>query len=289
MEETIYLNGNLVPHSSAHLSPFDHGFLYGYGLYETMRSYNSTIFRLDRHLERLDKSAKVLGLSPRLVHLDLEKACYDLLKANRLADARIRLTISAGAGDITPNPRTCEQPTVFIVARQVTPPPPEVYQSGYKAIISSHRRNSQSPLSQVKSTCCLENVLAIQEAKASGFDEALILNEKGMLAEGSTCNIFLVKDSTLVTPTIQSGALPGITREAVLELAQSLKIKSEEREVRPEELVQADEVFRTSSILEIMPITCLGEKLIGSGKPGPITQKIMSTYRELVRKETRPD
>ncbi|MBM3149864.1 MAG: hypothetical protein FJZ88_07570, partial [Chloroflexi bacterium] len=169
----------------------------------------------------------------------------------------------------------------------VTPPPPQVYQNGYKAVISSHRRNSQSPLSQIKSTCCLENVLAIQEAKASGFDEALILNEKGMLAEGSTCNIFMVKDRTLVTPTLQSGALPGITREAVLELARSLQIKAEEREVHPEELTQADEVFRTSSILEIMPITYLSEKPIGSGKPGPITQKIMSTYKELVQKETR--
>lgn len=288
MEETIYLNGNLVPRSQARLSPFDHGFLYGYGLYETMRSYHGTIFRLGRHLERLDKSAKVLSLSSKLTSFDLEKACYDLLQANKLSDARIRLTISAGAGDITPNPQTCEQPTVFIVARQVTPPPPEVYQHGYKAIISSHRRNSQSPLSQIKSTCCLENILASQEARAAGADEALILNEKGMLAEGSTCNIFLAKDKTLISPTIQSGALPGITREAIFELAQSLKIQAVEREVHPEELAQADEIFRTSSILEIMPITYLGKKPIGSGKPGPLTQRLMSAYGELVQKETHP-
>jgi branched-chain amino acid aminotransferase group I len=287
MEETIYLNGNLVPRSHAHLSPFDHGFLYGYGLYETMRSYNGVIFRLHRHIERLHKSAQILGLAAKLASFDPEKACYDLLKANQLTDARIRLTISAGVGDITPDPKTCDQPTVFIVARQVTPPSPEVYQRGYKAIISSFRRNSQSPLAQIKSTCCLENVLAIQEAKASGFDEALILNEKGMLSEGSTCNIFLVKDKTLVTPIPQSGALPGITREAVLELAQSLRIKAEEREVNAEEIAQANEVFRTSSILEIMPITSLGEKPIGSGKPGPITQRLIVAYRELVHKETR--
>jgi branched-subunit amino acid aminotransferase/4-amino-4-deoxychorismate lyase len=238
-------------------------------------------------MERLDKSAQILGLAAKLASFDLEKACYDLLKANKLADARIRLTISAGAGDITPNPQACEQATVFIVARQVTSPSPEVYQRGYKAVISSFKRNSQSPLAQIKSTCCMENILAIQEAKASGFDEALILNEKGMLAEGSTCNIFLVEDKTLVTPTIQSGALPGITREVVLELAQSLRIKAEEREVHAEEIAQANEVFRTSSILEIMPITHLGEKPIGGGKPGPITQRLMVAYSELVHKEAR--
>ena len=286
MQEIIYLNGDLVPRSKAKLSPFDHGFLYGYGLFETMRSYNGTIFRIGRHLERLQKSAKIMSLATKLASFDLEKACYDLLKANNLTDARIRLTISAGAGDITPNPQTCDQPTVFIVARNITPLPPEIYQHGYKAIISSYRRNSQSPLSQIKSTCCLENVLALQEARATGADEALLLNEKGMLAEGSTCNIFLLKDKTLITPTIQSGALPGITREVVLELAKSLRIKAVEREVHHRELAEAEEAFRTSSVLEIMPLTYLGEKPIGTGNAGPITQQLVSTYRELVKRET---
>lgn len=287
MEEIIYLNGELVPSSQARISPFDHGFLYGYGLYETIRSYNGIIFRLDRHLKRLQKSAELLGLDSKLAAFDLEKACYALLKINKLVDARIRITISAGTGDIVPNPQTCDQPTVFIVAHKLTPIPAEVYQRGYKVLTSGYRRNSQSPLSQIKSTCCLENVLALQEAKAKGADDALLLNEKGMLAEGSTSNIFLVKDGTLITPTIESGVLPGITREAVLELARSLGIEAVQGEVPSSEITGADEVFRTSSILEIMSLTSIDGKPVGNGKPGLITQNFMLAYSDLVNKETR--
>lgn len=287
MEETIFLNGELLPRSRARISPFDHGFLYGYGLYETIRSYDGSIFRLDRHLQRLRKSAELLGFDSKLSTSDIEKACYDLLAVNKLADARIRITISAGTGDIVPDPQTSDRPTVFIVARKITPVPAEVYQRGYKVLISGYRRNSQSPLSQIKSTCCLENVLALQEAKAKGADDALLLNEKGMLAEGSTSNVFLVKDGTVITPTIKSGILPGITREAVLELAQSLGIETVQREVPSGEITIADELFRTSSILEIMPLTHVDGKPIGNGKSGPITGKIMSAYNELVNKETR--
>jgi len=285
MEETIFLNGHLLARSQARISPFDHGFLYGYGLYETIRCYNGTIFRLDRHLERLQKSSELLGLYTKLSTLDIEKACYDLLKINKLVDARIRITISAGTGDIVPNPQTCDQPTVFIVARKIIPVPAEVYQRGYKVVISSYRRNSQSPLSQIKSTCCLENVLALQEAKGKGADDALLLNEKGMLAEGSTSNIFLVKDEILITPTIESGVLPGITRDAVLELAQSIGVKAVQKEVRLSEITEADELFRTSSILEIMPLIYIDGKPIRDGKPGSITGKIMSAYTKLVNKE----
>jgi len=286
MEEIIFLNGNFIPRSQARISPFDHGFLYGYGLYETVRSYNGTIFRLDRHLQRLGKSAEVLVLHSKLSTSDIKKACYDLLTINKLTDARIRITVSAGTGDIVPNPQTCDQPTMFIVARKITPVPAEVYQHGYEVVISGYRRNSQSPLSQIKSTCCLENVLALNEAKVKGADDALLLNEKGMLAEGSTSNIFLVKDGTLITPTIESGALPGITREAVLELAKSLGIEAVQREVSSNEITLADELFRTSSILEIMPLTHVDGKRVGNGEPGLITVKIMSAYSELVSRET---
>jgi len=286
MEETIFLNGELLPRSQASISPFDHGFLYGYGLYETIRSYNGVIFHLDRHLQRLQKSATLLGLDSKLAAFDLEKACYDLLRINKLANARIRITISAGTGDIVPNPQNCDQPTVFIVTRKIIPVPAKVYQRGYSVVISGYSRNSQSPISQIKSTCCLENVLALQEAKANGADDALLLNEKGMLAEGSTSNVFMVKDCTLITPTIESGVLPGITREAVLELAKSLGIDAIQREVPANEITLADELFRTSSILEIMPLTHVDGKPIGNGKPGPITGKIASAYSELVKKET---
>ena len=286
MEEIIYLNGEMIPRSQAKLSPFDHGFLYGYGLFETMRSYGGSIFRLDRHLARLHHAAETLSIAHKLTTFDLEKACYDVLKANNLADARLRLTVTAGEGDITPNPDTCSGITVFIVARKLVPPPKKSYQRGYTAILSSYRRNSQSPLSGLKSTCYLENVLARQEARAASVDEALLLTEKGFVAEGSSANIFLVDDDMLITPSLESGALPGITREAVLELAQTMGIMPLVRQVELGELRKADEAFLTSSTIEIMPLTRLDDKPIGSGKPGPVTQQLMSSYRELVAKET---
>ena len=287
MEEIVYLNSDLLPRSQAKLSPFDHGFLYGYGLFETMRAYNGCIFRLDRHLARLHRSAETLRMASELASFDLQRACYDTLEANKLAEARLRLTVSAGEGDMTPNPDTCSRITVFIAVRRLASLPPESHEKGFKAILSSLRRNSQSPLSRLKSTCYLENVLARQEARAAGADEALILNERGFLAEGSTSNIFLMKGETLATPSVQSGALPGITREAILELAQSLRIEVVEREVKPDELAEAEEAFLTNSIVEIMPLTRFGDKSIGPGMPGPVTRQLMSSYRQLVEKETK--
>lgn len=287
MEEIIYLNGDLIPGSQAKLSPFNYGFLYGYGLFETMRAYSGSIFRLDRHLCRLHDAAKTLGIADKLTIFDLEKACHDVLKANNLAEARLRLTVTAGEGDIIPNPDTCSGITIFIVARKLVPPPPEIYQRGYSAIMSSYRRNSWSPLASLKSTSYLENVLARQEARTAGVDEVVLLNEKGFVAEGSSTNIFLVSRQKLISPSVESGALPGITREAVLELAKSKGIMTVVKQVELGELLTAAEAFLTNSILEIMPLTRLDNKPIGSGKPGPITQQLMSSYKELVDKETQ--
>ena len=285
MEELVYLDGDIIPRSKAKLSPFDHGFLYGYGLFETMRAYNGSIFLIDRHLARLKQSAEALDMASRLAPFDLEKACYDVLRANKLAEARLRLTVSAGEGDITPNPATCSGITVFIVVRKLMPLSPQSYESGFSAILASWRRNSQSPLSRLKTACYLENVLARQEARATGADEALLVNERGMLAEGSSTNIFLVNKGVLVTPSTESGALPGITREAVLELAHSWGTKAAEREVELGELVEAQEAFLTNSIIEIMPLTQFGDKPVGSGRPGALTRHLMTAYRELVESE----
>jgi branched-chain amino acid aminotransferase len=286
MEEIIYLNGDFIPRSQAKLSPFDHGLLYGYGLFETMRSYGGAIFRFDRHLARLRRAAETLGIASKLTAFDLEEACYEVLKANNLAEARIRLTVSAGEGDITPNSATCSSITVFIAARKLVPLPPESYERGYTAVLSSWRRNSQSLLSRFKSTCYLENILARREAVTVGADEALFLNEKGFVAEGSTTNIFAASGEMLVTPSTESGALPGITREAVLELAESMGIMPVVRQVKLVELLRVDEAFLTNSVLEIMSLTRFDYKPIGSGRPGPLTQRLMSAYKKLVAKET---
>jgi len=296
MPEIIYLNGHLVLRSKAKLSPFDHGFLYGYGLFETMRAYNGCIFRLDRHLTRLRRSAEILGLAHNVIasrrpeasegaaKQSLEAACLKTLKANNLKDARLRLTITAGEGDMTPDPGTCSGLTVLVTAKNLIPLPPQRYDLGFKAVLSSVRRNSQSPLSRLKSTCYLDNILARMEAKAGGADEVILLNERGYLAEGSTTNIFLVSEGILVTPSLESGVLAGITREAVLEIAQASNIRTEEREVELKDLIEADEAFLTNCVLELMPLTWFDGKPIGSGKPGQLTKKLMAAYRKLVNK-----
>ena len=283
MTEIIYFNGHLVPRAEAKLSPFDHGFLYGYGLFETMRAYEGHIFRLDRHLTRLRCSAESLGLRPKLDAFDLENACVETLQANKLKDARVRLTITAGEGDMTPDLNTCSNLTVLVAAKNFVPLPPGRYEQGFKAALSFLRRDSQSPLSRLKCTCYVSNILARMEAKAAGCDEAIMLNELGYIAEGSTANIFLVSEGKLSTPSLESGILPGITREAVLEIARDLNIKTVERQVELRELSRAEEAFVTNSIIEVMPLTWLNGEPIGTGKPGKLTRNLMAAYKELVK------
>ena len=284
MSEIVYLNGSLVPREDAGISVMDYGFLYGYGLFETMRAYEGKVFRLERHLERLAGSAEKLGIA--VDKSGLSSAVTDTIKANGLSNARIRLTVSIGEGGTVPDPASCSSPTVLVVAGEYRPLPNDVYKKGYRAIISSVRRNSQSPISAMKSLNYLESMLARQEARVAGVDEAICLNGEGMLAEASTSNVFLVGDGALKTPAIASGFLPGITREAVLELAGKMGITVVEDDIMLEELLQADEAFLTHSVMEIMPLTEVDGKPIGSGLPGPATQKLMRGYKEMVRKET---
>ena len=287
MEELIYLNGSLVPRSQAKLSPFDYGFLYGYGLFETMRAYSGRIFRLEQHLSRLQSSAQKLRINLELGTHELGEALYATLKANNLRDARLRLTVSGGEGEPVPDLFTYLSPTVLITTRSYIPPSNQAYERGFKAIVSSIRQNSGSLVSGLKSLNYLPNLLARKEAKEAGAEEAILLNEQGFLAEGSTCNIFLVAKGTLLTPSEDSGILPGITRRVVLELAPSLGIKAVERRIKLEELLEAEEAFFTNSLIEIMPLTRVEGKNIGLGKAGSITRRIMSAYRELVKKELR--
>jgi len=291
MEELVYLNGSLIPHSEAKVSAFDHGFLYGYGLFETMRAYNGKIFLLGRHLKRLFSSAKLLGLDSVLANIDLEQACIDVLEANNLKDARVRLTVTRGDAGAFPGTRQDSAASVLIAATSYTPLPAEAYEKGYKELISSFRRDSGSLLSGLKSTAYLLSVLAKREAENAGLDEALLLNERGSIAEGSISNVFFVARGELVTPSVESGILPGITREAVLELAVSLKIRGVETDIRVEDLPRFDEAFLTNSVLEIMPLVTVrgkaGETVsFGSGKPGASTQRLMSAYQMMVMRET---
>ena len=292
MEEIVYLNGSLVPRSQACISVFDHGFLYGYGLFETMRAYHGKIFLLEQHLNRLLNASLVLGLGSSLNAAELGRACLDTLAANGLQEARLRLTVSRGETDSFPGPSIGSNPTVLVTASDYSPPPPESYQNGFRAGVASFPRCSQSPILRLKSTSYLLNIRAKLEAEAAGLDESLLLNEHGFITEGSTSNIFLVTSaSSLVTPSVESGLLPGITRQIVMELADSLAIDAVESEVWLADLKQFEEAFLTNSLIEIMPLVEVREITgktisIGSGNPGAVTRRLMAAYREMVERHT---
>ena len=282
MEVLIYLNGALVPRGEARISPYDRGILYGYGLFETMRSYGGWVFGLDRHLARLMHSAGKIGLDVGLDPAALEQAIHKTLEANKLSDARIRLTVLAGEGERGLAPPTSGTLTIMVVAEKLISPPPQAYEDGISAAVVSTRRNSQSPLSGIKSIGYLDNLLAHSEAVAAGADEAILLNEQGFVAECSTSNIFLVVGGRLLTPSAESGILPGVTREEIIELAFNLGIAVEEEEISLAALLRANEAFLTNSIVEVMPIVEVDGKPIGTGKPGEVTKRLMAAYRELV-------
>jgi branched-chain amino acid aminotransferase len=291
MEEIIYLNGSLVPRSNAKISVFDHAFLYGYGLYETMRAYHGRIFLLERHIKRMLNAAATIRLADKLAGIDLAKACRDTLAANSLQDARIRLTVSNGESDVAPWTDNRGKPNVVVTARTYTPFPDKKYSEGYKVGIASERRCRQSVVATLKSVSHLTSVMARMETTAYGMDEALLLNDDGYIAEGGGCNVFFAKSEALVTPPLYSGILPGVTREVVMEIAAGLGISISEVDIRSEALERFDEAFVTNAIIEVMPVTAIREAsgrmlTIGTGKPGTITRRLMQTYRERVERET---
>jgi branched-chain amino acid aminotransferase len=292
MDEKIYLNGAIIPRPQARLSVFDHAFLYGYGLYETMRAYHGKIFLLERHIARMRKSAEIIGLAKKLAGIDLIKACKETLAANNLPDARIRLTVSNGESDAAPWAGGAEGgPTVVITARPYTSFPPEKYNSGFRVGIASVRRCRQSVVATLKSVNHLASVMARTEATAHGMDEALLLNDDGYIAEGGGCNIFFVEEAVLLTPPLDSGILPGVTREVIMEMAAGVGIGVKEVDIAPEALQRFDEAFVTNAMIEVMPVTAVREAsgrmvTIGSGKPGKITRRLMQAYREKVERSS---
>ena len=220
MSEIVYLNGNLVSTEQAAITPSDQGFLYGAGLFETMRAYEDRIFMLDRHLERLTSSAHVFGLE-NLENARLKEACLSVITANRLRNARVRLTVTFGS---TPFPSISGPPTILAQAQPYQPPSAEKYRTGYRVMVSGQSRYSRSLLLRHKTTCYLDCLLARKKAVSEGNDEALFVNEAGNLTESSTGNLFMVGlDGTLVTPPIEAGLLPGITRRFILETAEKIR------------------------------------------------------------------
>ncbi|MFA5309705.1 MAG: aminotransferase class IV [Dehalococcoidales bacterium] len=290
MAEIVYLNGKLVPAAGAKISVADHGLLYGYGLFQTARAYRGRLFLLERHLERLYAAAEVIGLRQKLAGLDLEKACLDTLQANKLQEARVRLTVTNGESPALPWVDASGPPNVIVTALPYTPFTPEKYAQGFKVGIASLRRLGQSVVSSMKSINYLLNVIARMETAAQGLDETVLLNDEGYIAEGGGSNIFFVREGGLVTPSVGSGIIPGVTREVVMDLADGLGLKVTEGTVGIGVFRKCREAFMTNALIEVMPVVSVRDEsgrdiVIGDGKPGEITLKLAAAYRKKVEKE----
>lgn len=284
----VYLNDALIPLSEAKISPLDYGFLYGFGLFETMRAYSGRVFSLERHLDRLAQSAEEIGIAKAVDKEELRSAVYMTLSKNRLDDAYIRLTLSAGEGAVGLDPASCKKPTLLIVAKEYIGYPPEKYFRGFRALTSSVRVSATSLTSRMKSISFLERLLAKAEATKAGADEAVMLNSEGFVAEGSVSNLFFVFGGVIHTPGLQCGILPGVTRSVVLELAGQLNIRVVERSISLDEVYSADEAFLTNSLMGIMPLTEVNNRALGSGGIGALTKRVMDSYSDLVTKEVAP-
>jgi branched-chain amino acid aminotransferase len=276
----VYLNDRVVPSAEAKISVFDHGFLYGDGIYETMRAYDGVVFMIDEHMRRLRRSAALIGLDIGKSTEELKLAIYETMQSNNLGAAYIRMTISRGVGAIGLDPALCKSPTFIVMAHEFKDYPKASYEEGLSLIISSVRRNLKEALNpQIKSLNFLNNILAKIEAIKADVDEALMLNAAGFLAEGTISNVFFVKDGILCTPSVECGILDGITRTIVLELASRNGITAEEGEFMPEDLYAASEVFITNSTMEVMPVRRVDDKHFEAGE---VSKLLLSKYREEV-------
>ena len=282
----IYLDGNYVPSEEAKVSVFDHGLLYGDGVFEGIRVYGGRIFRLDQHLDRLFNSAKAIMLQIPLTREQLVEACCETCRQNKLKDGYIRLVVTRGVGYLGLNPFRCKNPTVFIIADRIELYPEEVYRKGLKLITASTQRTNPSAMSpSIKSLNYLNNILAKIEAVNAGTFEAIMLNAQGHVAECTGDNIFIIRSSKLETPPVSAGALIGITRQVVIELAAKRKIAVSEPNLTRYDLTTADEVFLTGTAAEIVPVSSIDGRIIGSGRPGLLTLKLTEDFRKLTRSE----
>ena len=293
-ELQIYLDGQLVPARDAKISVYDHGFLYGDGVFEGLRIYNRRIFRHDAHIERLYRSAKAIWLTPPLSKAEMKAATEQTVAANKIDNGYIRAIFSRGFGDLGLDPRKCPQPTTVIIADTIKLYPPEIYTEGMDVITVSTRRNRPDVLSpQIKSLNYLNNIMAKIECIRAGVPECIMLNANGMVSECSADNIFIIHEDLrghreLRTPPISSGALEGITRDAVIELAQQEGLKVAERELTLFDLYNAREAFLTGTAAEVVPVTRIDMREIGDGKPGPVTAQLMRAYSDLRNSEGQP-
>ena len=292
MNRTVFLNGGFAPAQDARISIWDGGWLHGAGLFETMRAYKGRIFRLDAHLDRLMSSAEKLLFPLERPDLPLTSDFDELLHRNELSEARLRLTVSAGPtigvepDDITTGdgrPRL----TVCATASPVSPYPPQLHSKGMTVTISPYKVSPDDPIAGHKCTDYLPRLLALRDAHAKGCNEAIWFTTNNLLSEGSISNVFLVRDHRLMTSPVETPVLPGITRAVVIELASAAGVEVEQKPLTIDDLLDADEVFLTNSIMEVMPVCRVEKCEIGGGKPGPLTRKMSNEYRSVVEKECK--
>jgi len=283
----IYLNNMLVSESKAVVSVFDHGFLYGDGVYETLRAYDGVLFKLNEHIERLFQSASLIKLKLPKTREEIGKAVYETLQANRLKEAYARVTVSRGAGPIGLDPRLCPKPTLAIITNTFKEYPPSYYKKGVKVAIVNTRRNFKGALDpQIKSLNFLNNVLAKTEAIDRSAYEAVMLNYRGYVAEGTISNIFFVKDKVIFTPSIEVGILDGITRRIIIDIAKETGIKVKEGKFRPDNMYEADEIFISNTTMEVMPVKEVDDVKFNVSA-GDMTKAIHKAYRSKVREYIR--
>ncbi len=277
----VYLNDRVVPSQQAKISVFDHGFLYGDGIYETMRAYDGVVFAIDEHVQRLYRSASLIGHDIGKSAEEVKLAIFEILQANKLKEAYIRLTISRGEGQIGLDPALCKSPTFVIMAHEFKNYPQSYYRDGLSLIISSVKRNLREAINpQIKSLNFLNNILAKIEAIKAGVDEAIMLNAGGYLTEGTISNIFFMKNEVLCTPSVECGILDGITRAVVLDLAVRNGVMVKEGMFSPADLAGASEIFITNTTMEVMPVKTVDAKHF---KAGEISKLLIRQYREEVR------
>jgi branched-chain amino acid aminotransferase len=286
MEQLIYLNGEFVTKENAKISVYDHGFLYGDGIFEGIRIYNGNIFKCKEHLDRLYDSAKSIMLDIMLSYEEMEQALVETVRRSGLRNGYIRLVVSRGTGNLGLDPRRCPKPNVIIIVEQLAIYNEEDYVNGLKIVSVSTRRNIPDALNpKIKSLNYLNNILVKIQANLAGVGEALMLNAQGYVAEGSGDNIFIVKNGVITTPPSYIGALEGITRGAIIDICKKIGYTIKEEPFTLHDVYVADEVFLTGTAAEVIAVREVDARTIGSGKAGPITTHLLKEFREIVDKD----
>lgn len=283
-ELQVYIDGQYYPKSQAKISVFDHGLLYGDGIFEGIRAYNGSVFKLKEHIDRLYRSAHMIMLDISMKREDMTKIVLETLRRNGLKDAYIRLVVTRGVGDLGLNPKKCSKCTVIVIADTIALHKDGAKEKGVTAMLSWVKRDPVDATShEIKSLNYLNSILAKIEANIGGVDEAICLDKNGFICEGVAENIFIVKNGKLYTPPSYTGALPGITADEVMKLARKLGYEVKEKNITPYELFNAEEVFFTGTAAEVVPVREINKRVIGNGDPGSITRKLMEEFSKLVR------